>query len=254
MILYFSATGNNKFIANYINDFLSDEVVSLNDVLKENKPLIFSSIRPFVVIAPIHAWRYPRNIEDLIKKAKFIGSNKIFFIASMGLNCGNANIYLKKITISKNMQYMGFAKIIMPSNYVIAEKAINKQEAIDIIKDSLNRLDELANIIKNEQKFIEPKKELYGNLLSGFINYGFNNFFASSKHFKVSDNCIKCQKCIKLCPTNNISLKNNKITFSNNCMFCLACINNCPTKAITYKNKHNGTYTCSSIEQIKKSK
>ena len=84
MILYFSGSGNNKFIANYINKTLNDEVVSLNEVIKFNKPLEFTSSLPYLIIAPIYAWRYPLIIEDLIKKANFNGNNKIYFVASMG--------------------------------------------------------------------------------------------------------------------------------------------------------------------------
>ena len=39
MILYFSGSGNNKFIANYINNKLNDEVVSINDIIKFNQSL-----------------------------------------------------------------------------------------------------------------------------------------------------------------------------------------------------------------------
>ena len=66
---------------------------------------------------------------------------------------------------------------------------------------------------------------------------------ANSKSFTLSDKCIKCKKCVNICPTNNITL-NEKISFSNKCMFCLACLHNCPVQAIDYKGKmaKNGYY------------
>lgn len=242
MILYFSGSGNNKFIANYINKTLNDEVISLNEVIKFNKPLEFNSSLPYLIITPIYAWRYPLIIEDLIKKANFNGNNKIYFIASMGQNSGDAQKYLKEIALNKKMEYMGYSKVIMPSNYVVSEKAISNDEAIKIINDALPIINNLALLIKNNQKFDEPKKEHFGKMYSSFINYGFNKYFKSSKNFKVSDSCIKCKKCIEVCPLNNVSLVNNKITFSTNCMFCLSCMNHCPINAITYNNKKNGTY------------
>lgn len=250
MILYFSGSGNNKFIADYINSKLHDEVVSMNEIIKFNRPLKFNSSNPYIIISPIYAWRYPKIIEDLILKANFNGCEEIYFIASMGLNCGNANKYLKNIATSKNMNYMGFAKIIMPSNYIVSEKAETEDSAVKIIKKSLPLLDTISNLIKNRQSFNEPKKEFFGNLYSSFFNYGFNNFYKSSKKFKVDDSCIKCKKCITVCPLNNVSMKNGNITFSTNCMFCLSCINNCPVNAITYNGKKNGTYLCPSKEKI----
>ncbi len=242
MILYFSSSGNSEFIANCINKTLNDEVVSLNEVIKFNKTLVFDSTSPYIIIAPIYAWRYPLIIEELIKKAKFHGNNKIYFIASMGQNSGDAQRYLKEIALNKKMEYMGYSKVIMPSNYVVSEKAIIKNEAIKIINNALPIINNLALLIKNNQKFDKPKKEHFGKMYSSFINYGFNKYFKSSKNFKVSDSCIKCKKCIEVCPLNNVSLVNNKITFSSKCMFCLSCINHCPINAITYNNKKNGTY------------
>ena len=52
----------------------------------------------------------------------------------------------------------------------------------------------------------------------------------------VSDNCIKCEKCISICPVKNIELKDNKITFLDKCVACLGCYHRCPQKAILYKN------------------
>ena len=66
--------------------------------------------------------------------------------------------YLKNIAKSKNMHYKGFAKIIMPSNYVVSEKVETEANAIKIIKDSLPLLDTLSNLINSDKNFNEPKK------------------------------------------------------------------------------------------------
>jgi len=46
--------------------------------------------------------------------------------------------------------------------------------------------------------------------------------------------------CEKLCPTNNIIMKNKKPTWNQNCEQCFGCIQWCPDKAIEYKNKTIG--------------
>lgn len=55
------------------------------------------------------------------------------------------------------------------------------------------------------------------------------------KDFYTSEKCTSCSMCEKLCPVNNIELKENKVTWKNNCEFCMKCINICPEKAIDYK-------------------
>ena len=57
--------------------------------------------------------------------------------------------------------------------------------------------------------------------------------------------CIGCGKCAKLCPLNNIMLKDGKPVWGDECTHCMACIGNCPTEAIEYgsitqkKEKYN---------------
>lgn len=45
--------------------------------------------------------------------------------------------------------------------------------------------------------------------------------------------CLKCGKCAKLCPLENIKIKNGLPKFGTNCVLCVACSFNCPTKAIS---------------------
>lgn len=83
------------------------------------------------------------------------------------------------------MHYKGFAKIIMPSNYVVSEKAETEANATKIIKDSLPLLDTLSNLINSDKNFNEPKKEFFGGLYSSFLNYDLIIFIKVAKNLKL---------------------------------------------------------------------
>ena len=55
-----------------------------------------------------------------------------------------------------------------------------------------------------------------------------------AKDFYCTDKCIGCGKCAKLCPLNNIEIKDKKPIWSDSCSHCMACIGNCPVEAIEY--------------------
>ena len=51
--------------------------------------------------------------------------------------------------------------------------------------------------------------------------------------FKVSDACIACGQCVRLCPRNNIRIENGKAAIGTNCIQCLGCLQYCPENAIS---------------------
>ena len=55
--------------------------------------------------------------------------------------------------------------------------------------------------------------------------------------FSVSDECIRCSRCVESCPTHNIKLQDGKITFGKQCMTCLRCVSVCPVQAIDVNGK-----------------
>ena len=70
MIFYFTGTGNSKFVASQISKRVNDEVVSINQLLKEGEIKAFKSEKPFVFVVPTYAWRIPRVVEDFIQEVK----------------------------------------------------------------------------------------------------------------------------------------------------------------------------------------
>lgn len=51
--------------------------------------------------------------------------------------------------------------------------------------------------------------------------------------FRVSDACIACGQCVKLCPRSNIVIENGKARIKNNCAQCMGCLQYCPQNAIS---------------------
>ena len=72
------------------------------------------------------------------------------------------------------------------------------------------------------------------NILNVFENMGWS--MAAQKkiaEFAVSDSCVACGQCVKLCPRGNIRIEDNKAVIGDNCAQCLSCLQFCPQKAIS---------------------
>lgn len=247
MILYFTGTGNSKYIAMALADKLSDEVVSLNDIIKNNSEKKFTSEKPFVVVAPIYAWRLVRIVEDVIGSATFEGSKEIYFVATMGQNSGNAYKYCKKLAEAAGLKFMGFKGIVMPNNYVIDSVMADAETNDKIIANALPIVDEIAQTIVEEKEIFKTDKTPVPFILSGPVNNMFTKYMCSAKDYVVSDECISCGKCATLCSLNNVTIGDGKKpVFGNNCINCYACVQYCPKQAINIpgKTENHGRYTC----------
>ena len=66
MIIYFSATGNSKFVAEAIADRLGDETVNANKYIKEGKKGTFTSEKPYVFVFPVYLSTSPAIFREFI--------------------------------------------------------------------------------------------------------------------------------------------------------------------------------------------
>lgn len=246
MILCFSGTGNSLYAADVLADAIGDEVVSLNDIIKNDRRMLFNSKKPFVVVSPIYAWRLPKLIEDVISRAGFNGNSEMYFVCTMGSDSGNCDKYCQKLCEKKGMKYRGFCGVVMPSNYLLSyietDEAKNKQKIVEAIPVLM----QLADSIRKGEMIEKRDKAAFASVKSGMVNSLFNKHMVSAKDFVISDDCTGCGNCASVCPVNNVKMIEGRPLFGSRCMNCFACINRCPAKAIDIKGKteKRGRYVC----------
>ncbi len=109
-------------------------------------------------------------------------------------------------------------------------KKFDKEYGKKIIKESLDSINNIGTIILNDE--VITYKIPISSILISKINY-IENFMAKLFALELYANkkCVKCGKCVKICPKNNIVMK-NKIKFKLKCMMCMRCIYKCPVRAI----------------------
>ena len=69
MILYFSATGNGKYIAEQIAERTDEKCMSIVDCIREDK-YCFSDEEIFGMVVPTYFWRLPRIVAEYLDKAQ----------------------------------------------------------------------------------------------------------------------------------------------------------------------------------------
>lgn len=255
MIIYFTGTGNSKYLAEQLKDILDDELFCANEYIKKREYPTFKSERPFVFVGPVYSWRIARIFEDFILKAKFGGEGikSCYFVLNAGDSAGGAKKKLKDLCYKKGFTFKGMCEVVMPENYT----ALFTAPSDNTIREQFNRADVLiknfAKVVKANDFYKSGKAKLLGKFLTNIVNPVFFKFIVKDRKFEVSDKCISCGLCEKKCPLNDIKLVEGRPTWQGTCTHCMACINYCPTEAINYGKGtvNKKRYTAEKYKDIK---
>ncbi len=234
MIIYFSGTGNSRYVAESIAMQINDKLIDAGEYIKSGKKAEFESDTPYVFVSPTYAWRIPNIFYDFIENSSFKGNENGYFVMTCGTDIGAAASYLKKLSEKINMHYRGVAKVLMPENYIAMFPVTEETECKKIISDADKFIPTISNTIKEGKDIPKENFGILAILKSRAMNPYFYKFI-NSKGFRVSDKCIGCGKCVELCPLNNVKLLDGKPVYGEHCTHCMACISACPTEAIEYK-------------------
>ena len=240
MILYFSGTGNSKYVAQRIADALDDALVNLNDRIKASDTSPVETGERVIIVTPTYAWRIPRVVRDWLRKTELRGAKQVWFVMTCGSEIGNADKYNRELCTEKRLSCMGTAQIVMPENYIAMFSAPQADEAREIVAKTEPNIDCVIASIQSNQPFAPTRNNLYDRFMSGPVNLIFYKFCVKADAFTVSDTCIGCGQCAKRCPMNNVTLKDGKPVWGKNCTHCMACICYCPVSAIEYGKKSVG--------------
>lgn len=226
-ILYFTATGNNLYVAKRIGD----EYYSIPKLMKEG---IFDfEDEKIGIIFPVYNIGVPKIVEEFLNKVR-LKSKYIFGITTYGAFSGSTTTHLLEIGKRNGIEFSYINELIMVDNYLPGFD-MNKQIQGQAKKNIEENLEKIIKDIKEGRKYIK-KHTIIKEGLRVLADKFYDNKF--EKNFSVDNNCNGCKTCERVCPVNNIKV-DKKPVFNNNCQHCLSCIHNCPKKAISIKKEKN---------------
>ena len=111
-----------------------------------------------------------------------------------------------------------------------------KEKEAEKIANARRQLSEIIATIKECKKgVVSLEKGATPRLYSYVIGGYFNKRMITDKKFMVDEDvCIKCGKCAKVCPVDNIQGTPPEWLHNGTCTCCLACYHHCPVHAINY--------------------
>jgi ferredoxin/flavodoxin len=232
VIYFFSGTGNSMRAADKIAGRLGDtEIISMrNDPLEV--PASDHDMIGFVY--PVYHWTMPEPAVKFIEKLSVNPKAYIFAVAMPSFISGLAFEKLEEILESKGTKLSYGEKVHSVANYVIVYPPMPSPKLT--VPRTERKLDRIANDIKCMKHKAYPRASLFIRKMYPKVMPKYKSLMPYSDYpFTISNDCISCGLCSKVCPCHNIELVDRKPAFLHNCSQCMACVCFCPKRAIGYK-------------------
>ena len=110
MVLYFTGTGNSRYLARRIAEGLEMPLYDLNACIKVGDTAPVQTGRDVVLVTPTYAWRIPRVVSEWLGKTALTGAERIWFVMDCGSEIGNAAKYNWQLAAQKHLQLWGLPR------------------------------------------------------------------------------------------------------------------------------------------------
>ncbi len=247
MIIYFTGTGNSKYCADILSDYLGENIADAGQLIKEDKGIEYDGSETLVFVCPTYSWQIPEVFERFIREENFVGAKRAYFVMTCGEDIGDAGNLLKKLCAEKGWKFGGVYKVVMPENYIAMFDVPDEKRCEELLKKAPEALKKAAECIRSSEAFPSEKITLTDKVKTHFIKPLFYKTVVSNRKFTVSEKCVSCGKCERVCVFGSLSMKDGRPQWvKKDCTHCMACISVCPVNAIEYGKKSRGKrrYLC----------
>ena len=225
MIFYFTGTGNSLYVAKE----LDEKIISIPQIIKE-KRLEFSA-DSIGIVCPVYGHEMPGMVKEFIRRASF-ETDYLFAVLTYGAHHGGvaeiAGLFFRDA--GKKADYI--TTIEMVDNFL---PAFDMEEQMAMDKQVEKHLNEIKARLQAKSQGIQKTslaEKAAHNMYLKMVKNAPETVWAA---FRVTDECVGCGICTRVCPAGCIRLENQYAVHEpEGCQACYACVHACPKMAVQF--------------------
>ena len=199
MVFYFTGTGNSLYVAKQFDP----KPMSIPQVMRNEEREFFAD--SIGLIAPIYGYELPLMVKEFLKEAD-LHTNYFYIILTYGNRHGGAAELAKELCDSCGITVNYINVLLMVDNWLPSfdmdeQKKIDKkvEEQIAAIQTEIRARKNMISAVTEEdrnahQQFLDNMKQMPPN--------------AWQHLFRVTDACVGCKICEKVCPSASVRVLN----------------------------------------------
>ncbi|MFX1607263.1 MAG: EFR1 family ferrodoxin [Promethearchaeota archaeon] len=242
-IFYFTGTGNSLMVARKISEALGDtEVLSIAHFQDDGSDRSFDILG---LVFPVYWGGLPLKVLEFLPTLRSYNESYVFAVETHAGGPGNALSQLRAEIQQIGLDLSAGFLLRMPSNYIISYDAPSEHGILRILENADKTITDIVDIVRNKSVHL-PSSVLssYSGIRGSYKRF-LERVNSSDERFWVDESCSECEICVRVCPVQNIQMKENRPEWLHHCEQCLACINWCPESAIQFGSgtESRGRYT-----------
>ena len=236
MILYFSAEGNSRHVAERIAKHVGDVAVSI-EAFKDDacSRIVIEDGGYLGFIAPTYCWGLPTPAVDFLKRAAFdVPADAFVFTATtFGTTAGQTTRFAADILRNRGVKPAAQFGVQMPDTWTPVFDLSNKQKVAAVNARAEAQIEKCVQMVADRVagNHVPRAVPMFADKL--YYRVGLPTCQNTSTFSVDANACVGCGLCARRCPADAIEMRDGVPTWSKpECAACLRCLHSCPKFAI----------------------
>ncbi|MDJ1121944.1 EFR1 family ferrodoxin [Olsenella sp. YH-ols2217] len=246
MILFFTATGNDQYVAEAIAERCgeNEQALSITELLwSERRELSLQPFERFGLVTPTYFWGLPAPVVTFLEGLALDISQDpdpyTFVVATYGTTTGGLGAQTNALFQRLGAPLKARFSVKMPDTWTPIFNLSDKTA----VAEKVRRGDEQAHKVAHAIAAHVTGNHMGLSVPWAIAQHAYARYAPARQcyHLAVNDACIGCGLCARQCPVRAIQMRDNRPAWvKDRCAMCLGCLHRCPVNAITYNHATQG--------------